>query len=193
MSGSYDIEIHSAAGAAETQQAPYTIKAGSDAISVSVDQSVASGWASLGRFDFEAGTEQWVRVDDNSGEPNADDVRIVADAIRIVPVNVTLPDSGVEADAGLETADMMAPAQMLDGGTVVPTGDGGSATATAQSDMMIDDEDDDTVFGSGGPAAVRAEGSSGCSTTIGSTPHGVSLVMMLLFCAGIFRIRRSHF
>ncbi len=49
-----------------------------------LDQSV-EGWQSLGVFAFARGGEQWVKVFDNYDAPARDNLRIVADAVRLRP------------------------------------------------------------------------------------------------------------
>lgn len=67
-----------------SRSAPYTVRAGGKETEVRLNMAVADGWHSLGIFEFTKGGDQWVRLSDNSGEPDdANDRRsIVFDAIK---------------------------------------------------------------------------------------------------------------
>ena len=160
VSGTYELQLFSAAGAGETQQAPYTVNVGGAATRVVVDQSTVNGWSSLGEFDVEAGGSQWVRLDDNSGELNQDNVRIVADAIRVVPVVTDSIDMSVApmVDAASMNDDMLlSPSLPLDQGTVIATDAGVDNPDSAQGD-----DTDSPMLANNSPTAVRSEGSAGC-------------------------------
>jgi hypothetical protein len=65
-----------------------------------VDQSAVDGWNLVGEFDFAAGGMQSIRVDDNTGEPNATETMIVFDALRLTPIAGPTDGDGEPGDAG---------------------------------------------------------------------------------------------
>ena len=78
-----------------------------------VDQSSSDGWRSLGVFPFGNETEHSVRLNDNTGEPWAEDpggVRLMFDALQVVPEDADVepeepdtetPDSETDESGGL--------------------------------------------------------------------------------------------
>ena len=99
---------------------------------------------------------------------------------------------GVEPDATIEAPDAMVEA--LDMMVMAPAPDARSrddldfGIPPTQTDQSTDDDDDDLVLGSNQPAAVRAQGSSGCSTA-GFSSH-VLWCTALLLCLVCIRKRR---
>ncbi len=74
-----------------------------------LDQTSGAGFLPLGEFNFAAGPGQAVRLQDNTGEPYADRIRIGFDAIRVVPrgaepAEVFDPEVPVEAGEGVVAA-----------------------------------------------------------------------------------------
>jgi len=113
--GTYRFEVHTVAPWAQSRQAPYTVRhAGSEETFV-VDQTATDGWSPVAALYFDAGGDQWVRLDDNTGEPFEERTQIVFDAIRVVRTGAPGEDAGVAPDAG-----------GADGGTG-PIGDGGAS------------------------------------------------------------------
>ena len=53
---------------------------------VTVDQTAQDGWAVVGDFELAAGDDQWIRVDDNTGETQQTNTQLVFDAVRVTPV-----------------------------------------------------------------------------------------------------------
>lgn len=94
QAGSAHVEAWIEPGFAGSQQARYVVTYAGATTEVVVDQSSASGWADLGTFDFAAGGEQSVRLDDNTGEAFSDMRVLVFDAIRITPLDVGTSDTG---------------------------------------------------------------------------------------------------
>jgi len=88
--GDYEIFVESDGGTfGQSTEASYQVSHSGGSDSVTIDQSSASGWRSLGVFSFDAGEGQEVRLDDNTGEPWAADpggVKLAFDALRVVPV-----------------------------------------------------------------------------------------------------------
>jgi len=94
--GSYQVEVHIPAGSADVSAIPYTLRhAGEDSEFV-VDQSNVDGWHSLGEFEFLAGPDQWLRLDDNTTVSVATaTARIAFDSVRLTRIG-----GGVDVDAG---------------------------------------------------------------------------------------------
>jgi lysozyme len=84
--GEYELEVYVDASFGEAQEVVYAVEHGGLTNDVQLDQSGASGWVSLGSFDFDAGGEQSIRADDNTGELNTDELAIVFDAVRLTPL-----------------------------------------------------------------------------------------------------------
>lgn len=167
--GTYDVEVYldSAAGAGSAL-APYKLRHAGEEEVVVIDQSAASGWVSLGEHAFTAGGDQWLRLDDNTGEAVAAELRLVFDAVRLVPKDVTLPDAGAppDDDAG------------------APPGE--DAGAPPPEDAGVTDEDDAGVptADSGPPLDLPPSvvGGCGCSTSEpeASLPFGALGVFLAL-------------
>jgi GH25 family lysozyme M1 (1,4-beta-N-acetylmuramidase) len=101
--GRYRIEAYTAHAYAQSKQAAYLIDAAGTTTNVTIDQSAVDGWQSLGEFDFAAGGGQSVHLADNTGEPNANNVQLVFDAIRLTPADDsadTLPPMAGDVHAG---------------------------------------------------------------------------------------------
>ncbi len=96
VAGTYRVEVYTAAAFAQSKQAKYGIDAGATHTDVVVDQTAVDGWQTLGDFDFAAGGDQRVHLGDNTGEPVADNVQLVFDAVRLTPVD----RSGAPVDPG---------------------------------------------------------------------------------------------
>ena len=96
--GLYRIEVYVDNSIAESTQSMYTIFT-TEENQVVVDQRNSSGFVALGVFEFSAGENQWLRLDDNTGESNTEELAIVADAIRLTRVWET-PDGQNVATPG---------------------------------------------------------------------------------------------
>ncbi len=167
--GLYELEVHLEAAHAESEQAAYRIAhADGEAVEM-IDQSSADGWVSLGEFQFEAGADHFVRLDDNTGELNEQEIAIVFDALRTTRLdgsNETGLDSSGEGEGtssgGLTSGDAEPP-----GGT------GGTGGGSESGETGLPGAD-----GSGDG------GGCGCRGGQGSGPTGGLLVLMLLGLAG---------
>ncbi len=84
--GRYQVDVYTAAPWAQSKQAAYLVDAGGAQTSVTIDQSAADGWQTLGEFDFAAGGGQSIHLGDNTGEASSANIQLVFDAIRLVPV-----------------------------------------------------------------------------------------------------------
>lgn len=110
--GSYQIEVHTPAPWSESMRARYLVHHDGVDNSFTIDQTGQDGWQLLGDARFAAGGDQWVRLNDNTGEPLSTNTQLVYDAIRLTRLDPpATPDGGV-----MPTVD----------GGVPPTGDGGS-------------------------------------------------------------------
>jgi GH25 family lysozyme M1 (1,4-beta-N-acetylmuramidase) len=83
--GRYRVEVYTAAAYAQSKRALYKVQAGGTEMDVLVDQTAVDGWQSLGDFDFVEGSGQYVHLGDNTGEPSADNIQLVFDAVRLTP------------------------------------------------------------------------------------------------------------
>jgi uncharacterized protein (TIGR03382 family) len=85
--GRYQVEAYTSAAFAQSKQAVYVVHASDGPHEVTVDQSATDGYQSLGEFDFDAGSEQFVHLADNTGEALAGNVQLVFDAIRVTRID----------------------------------------------------------------------------------------------------------
>ncbi|MFN3200175.1 MAG: peptidoglycan DD-metalloendopeptidase family protein [Bradymonadia bacterium] len=103
--GRFEIQARLEAAYASSQQALYRVRHSGRETPVQVNLANAGQWLSLGTFDLAQGGDQWVAVYDNTGEDRDLERRIMADAIRIVPERVMMPDADVPppppVDAGV--------------------------------------------------------------------------------------------
>jgi hypothetical protein len=93
--GRYRVEVYTDSSFAQSKQAKYLVQAGAAETDVVIDQTATSGWQALGEFDFEAGGDQWIHLADNTGEPLANNVQIVFDAVRVTRL---VDDTGSDGD-----------------------------------------------------------------------------------------------
>ncbi len=84
--GRYLVEAYTPSPFNGSKQAVYQVRHGDATTPVTVDQSAVDGWNALGEFEFAAGGHQEIRLDDNTGEANASNTKIVFDALRFTPV-----------------------------------------------------------------------------------------------------------
>lgn len=104
--GRYRVEAYTPAPFNGSKQAVYKVRHGETLTPMMVDQSAVDGWNVIGEFDFVAGGHgQYVRVDDNTGEANDTNTKLVFDALRFTRVDMPAgeePPPGEEppADAG---------------------------------------------------------------------------------------------
>ena len=84
--GKYRVEAFTPAPYNGSKKTVYQVRHGDTTTPVPVDQSAVDGWNLVGEFEFSAGDGQSIRVDDNTGEANATNTRIVFDALRFTRV-----------------------------------------------------------------------------------------------------------
>jgi len=98
--GEYRLEAYTAAPWAQSQQASYQVRHSGTLDPITVDQSAVDGWNLIGAFQFAQGGDQWVRLEDLTGEPYATETQIVFDAIWVTRLDPQ-PDAGVASDGGV--------------------------------------------------------------------------------------------
>jgi MYXO-CTERM domain-containing protein len=84
--GEYELEVYVDPTYALHQRARYELVSGGKTTEIIVDQGEASGWHSLGSFDFEAGAGQSLSLFDNGSEPVGEMQQLVADNIRLTRI-----------------------------------------------------------------------------------------------------------
>jgi uncharacterized protein (TIGR03382 family) len=94
--GTYRVEVYTAAPYAQSHQARYQIRHDGAVDEVVVDQAASDGWQALGDLTFAGGADQWVHLGDDTGEPLADSVQLVFDAVRLTRLDG--PDVGDDDD-----------------------------------------------------------------------------------------------
>lgn len=83
--GRYEIFVFVPEHQAGTKQAKYKIFHNDEVDEVTIRQyDYANEWVSLGVYDFAAEGEEYVYLDDNTGEPRSSDITIAFDAIKFV-------------------------------------------------------------------------------------------------------------
>lgn len=106
--GEYRVEAYTDGDWAESEQANYQVRHDGDTTPTDVDQSQTDGWTLVGDYQFAAGGDQWVRLEDLTGEPYDDRVMIVFDALRLTRLDpdpdggVVEPDGGTGSDGGVD-------------------------------------------------------------------------------------------
>jgi hypothetical protein len=159
--GEYLVEYYAVPEFAVFKKTHYVVRAGGASQTLTVDQSVADGWASLGTFTFAGGGDQWVAVYDDTSSTVADDQHIVADAIRLTRVG---PWCGNAVCDGSETCD----ACPGDCGACPWCGDGACNAAESCGDCPADCGDCPTDCGNG--TCGQDESCSGCPADCGDCP-----------------------
>lgn len=105
QAGSYSLEVYTAAAFAQSQSARYRVTRAGQSEEIVVDQSAADGWQTLGSFDFAAGADQALRLDDVTGEPLSAMRQLVFDAVRILPAGAGSGGAGGTGDGGNQGGD----------------------------------------------------------------------------------------
>lgn len=212
--GAYEVEFFAEPAYSVFDAARYVVVAGGAPTEVIVDQGAASGWTSLGVFDFAAGGDQFVAVYDDASGPVAGDQHIVADALRVTradpwcgdgtcdpgedcatcasdcpPVD-EIPDNGEDDDCDGTIDESDAPdASTLDVSGSADAGDtGGGEADGGRVDGGTGGADASEVEDSGGPPAVEPAGGCAC-TSSRSERRGLATLLPLLAFALILRRR----
>lgn len=135
--GNYKVEVFTDTTYARSTQAKYKIRHEGFTDTVTLNQSAANGWRTLGTFSFSAGPGQNIHLSDNTGEPGSQNIKLAFDAIRVTRVD-QLPCGFVTNQTILEEDEtcvtLGGPAQYLravdgdgHGGSLVWTGTTSSA------------------------------------------------------------------
>ncbi len=127
--GTYLVEAYTAAPYAQSKQAVYQITHDGQTQAVEIDQTAVDGWSSLGEITFAAGGSQTIRVDDNTGEPNEDDVQLVFDAVRFTRVGGGDDGGDDDGDGGDDGGDDGEPGEDGGGNMISACAAGGGASA----------------------------------------------------------------
>ncbi len=173
--GSFRVEAHTAAPHAQSEQASYRVRHHGTEDEVTLDQSAVDGWNLLGEFNFDPGADQWIRLDDNTGEPyNGGQTQLVFDAIRLSP--------GGGGDDDDDTGD----------DDIGPSDDDtGTDDDTADDDTADDDTADDDIGPAGdddddGGRQRPDDDNLGCRCAAASGPAALSPLALL----GLLLLRR---
>jgi len=153
--GRYRVEVYTAGAYARSKRAAYVVSGSGASTTVRIDQTAVDGWQSLGAIDFAAGGGQSIHLGDNTGEPSADNVQLVFDAIQLTRVDEAAPGpppgSGGTGDGG--TGGGGTGGGETDPPPVYPApgdgGDGGAAPGHDRAGCA-------TSRASGGPIALAA-------------------------------------
>jgi len=131
--GTYEIDVSTPAAYAQSKQAKYVVHASGGDTTVVIDQTAVDGWQSLGTFQLAQGGNQFVHLGDNTGEPNANDVQLAFDGVRIVAAANVGSDagsgSGTGSDSGSGSGDGSDMMSGHVGGGCASGGDGGPVLA----------------------------------------------------------------
>ncbi len=95
--GRYTVEWHGTDAHAVATDVPHRIRAAGVVHTVAVDQSVGAGWHSLGTFDFAAGGDQGIAIEDHASGSVAADQHIVFDALRLTRVGPWCGDGACDS------------------------------------------------------------------------------------------------
>jgi MYXO-CTERM domain-containing protein len=91
--GRYHVDVHLDGGMfGQTKQAHYQIAHNNAVDTVVVDQTSASGFVSLGEFDFAGTGDEHVLLGDNTGEASTANTKIAFDAVRVQSIDGPAPD-----------------------------------------------------------------------------------------------------
>lgn len=150
----------------ESQKVAYQITHDGQTEVVVIDQSQAVGlWIELGSFSFSEGSDQRVRVDDNTGEPGSSNRQIFVDALRVTP----LAPPTVDVDAGDDVANT--PDVEADTNTTTTPDLGGPSTGDDTSNPTPNPDADATLEPE---TSAESDGgkrsSSGCQLGGGPSP-----------------------
>ncbi len=189
--GTYALETFVQPPFGESKQTTYHVQHAMGETVVPIDQSLTSGWVSLGEFSFAAATDHFVRIDDNTGELVALELSLVADALRITRIDLepatstdtlttgitTDETAGTAGTAGTDTSDAGSTDAPPD---TSPTSNGGSPTTGEFT----------STSGATGPGlpADYGDDSCGCRGPTRS-PGAIALVLPIL---GLARRRQRR-
>ena len=144
--GDYQVEAFITTAYAQSKQAKYTVKHGAKNDAVALDQSASGGWRDLGTFAFDAGGNQSVRLDDNSGEAVSLKRQLLFDAVRLTRIGGSGGAGGAAGMPGTGGAGAAPAGGASSGGTgggaggagVPSSGGSGASPATGSTDEATD-------------------------------------------------------
>jgi len=170
--GTFRVEAYTAAPHAQSEQATYRVRHHGTEDEVTIDQSAVDGWNLLGEFNFDPGADQWVRLNDNTGEPyNGGATQIVFDAIRLTPGGGGDDDDDVgptDDDDDTTGDDDTGPCDDDDTG---PADDDTADDDTADDDTGGDDDD--------GGRTRPDDDSMGCQCSASPSPAALPTLALL--------------
>lgn len=108
--GRYLVEAHIPAPWGKSVNAAYLVEHAGEASAVTLNQGSSDGWTGLGEFSFAEGGDQFIRLNDNTGESNEGNTKLVFDAIRFTylpgpdPVPPIEPGDSDKAGGGCQLA-----------------------------------------------------------------------------------------
>ncbi len=175
--GRYEVSVYIDSRFGVHTETQYAVAHAATETGVVLNQGTASGWVSLGEFDFAAGPGQHVSVFDTAVQPDADQ-HVVADALRLLPV---VPGGTGGGGAG---GSSWAGAGGVDGGS---GGSGGDAAGAGGAPTA------GTGGASSNPQGVRRsiDSDSGCHVS-GGRGHGGSGASWVLLGAAWLGWRRKR-
>lgn len=176
--GVYGIEAHIVQPFGQSTQARYVVSHASGEASVMIDQSAHDGWVSIGEFTFDADEPYAVVLGDSTGEPNADEVSLVFDAVRLTRMD------GVGESSGGASDDSTGAEVGSSGGAPPPASTSGPAGGTT-GDATSGSEGGASTSG-GAPSVPSSETEAGGCRVGGSDGHA----WLLLGVLGLLRRRR---
>ncbi len=103
--GHYKLEVSTPAKYAQSKMAKYVVHTAGGDMDDTIDQTAVDGWQTVGEYDFAAGGQQWIHLADNTGEPNASNVQLVFDAIRLTRLDGSGSGSGSGDGSGSGSGD----------------------------------------------------------------------------------------
>jgi hypothetical protein len=92
--GEYRVEVYLDPEWGQSTQAAYQVNHQQGPTTVTIDQSASTGWTALGEFSFDYLGGQWVRLHDNTGEPNGDSIQLMFDALRVTRLGAVRESAG---------------------------------------------------------------------------------------------------
>jgi len=196
--GRFDVEVYlSDIGAPLTTQAPYTVRhAGSQTV-LTVNQSSERGWVWLGQFDFAAGGDQWVALEDNTGEPYVDQngKRLLFDAVRVRRAGV--PPADVASDTGSDTvvdaAPDLGPPDLISDPAPDASGETTMDTTGTDSQMIPDSSTSAEVAEGSSEVSPRGDVTGDCACELRPrASRGFSALFGFAFAVFVLRLRRRR-
>ena len=135
--GTYELAVYTDAAFAQSRQATYRIHAAGGDETVTIDQSAANGFQPLGSFDFSAGEDAEVRLEDATGEPLADDRKLVFDALRIGGGGESSPDAGVLTMTGPKSTSAEGGCAVVNAGRPAPASSPSLPLGMAMASLVL--------------------------------------------------------